>query len=329
MNRKNSWVTALILITFAAVGGGSLFGYMNFTQRGPLKSDLIVIIPKGSGIDFISRLLERKGAISQPILFKLTVLILRLEKVMRAGEFSIPKGSSPRDILSILRSGKMVIRRFVAVEGLYTAEILGQLRRADGLTGIVTGTPKEGELLPETYHYNFGDNRNDLVRRMKVAMKNVSEELWLLREVGLPIKTPLEAIILASIVEKETGLVEERRRVASVFINRLRLGMRLQSDPTVIYGLTNGNRRLSRPLKRKDLKSPNPYNTYLNKGLPPGPIANPGRASIKAVLNPIESTDLYFVADGKGGHAFSTTLSEHNKNVKVLRKLEREKMQTR
>ena len=329
MNRKNSWVTALILITFAAVGGGGLFGYMNFTQRGSLKSDLIIIIPKGSGIDFISRLLERKGAISQPILFKLTVLILRLEKVMRAGEFSIPKESSLRDILSILRSGKMVIRRFVAVEGLYTAEILGQLRRADGLTGIVTGTPKEGELLPETYHYNFGDNRNDLVRRMKVAMKNVSEELWLLREVGLPIKTPLEAIILASIVEKETGLVEERRRVASVFINRLRLGMRLQSDPTVIYGLTNGNRRLSRPLKRKDLKSLNPYNTYLNKGLPPGPIANPGRASIKAVLNPIESTDLYFVADGKGGHAFSTTLSEHNKNVKVLRKLERGKMQTR
>ena len=329
MNRKNSWVTALILITFAAVGGGGLFGYMNFTQRGSLKSDLIIIIPKGSGIDFISRLLERKGAISQPILFKLTVLILRLEKVMRAGEFSIPKESSPRDILSILRSGKMVVRRFVAVEGLYTAEILGHLRRADGLTGIVTATPKEGELLPETYHYNFGDNRNDLVRRMKVAMKNVSEELWLLREVGLPIKTPLEAIILASIVEKETGLVEERRRVASVFINRLRLGMRLQSDPTVIYGLTNGNRRLSRPLKRKDLKSLNPYNTYLNKGLPPGPIANPGRASIKAVLNPIESTDLYFVADGKGGHAFSTTLSEHNKNVKVLRKLEREKMQTR
>ena len=283
MNRKNSWVTALILITFAAVGGGGLFGYMNFTQRGSLKSDLIIIIPKGSGIDFISRLLERKGAISQPILFKLTVLILRLEKVMRAGEFSIPKESSPRDILSIL----------------------------------------------ETYYYNFGDNRNDLVRRMKVAMKNVSEELWLLREVGLPIKTPLEAIILASIVEKETGLVEERRRVASVFINRLRLRMRLQSDPTVIYGLTNGNRRLSRPLKRKDLKSLNPYNTYLNKGLPPGPIANPGRASIKAVLNPIESTDLYFVADGKGGHAFSTTLSEHNKNVKVLRKLEREKMQTR
>jgi UPF0755 protein len=215
------------------------------------------------------------------------------------------------------------------VEGLYTAEILGHLRRTDGLTGIVRETPKEGELLPETYHYNFGDNRNDLVRRMKVAMKNVSEELWLLREVGLPIKTPLEAIILASIVEKETGLVEERRRVASVFINRLRLGMRLQSDPTVIYGLTNGNRRLSRPLKRKDLKSLNPYNTYLNKGLPPGPIANPGRASIKAVLNPIESTDLYFVADGKGGHAFSKTLSEHNKNVKVLRKLEREKMQTR
>jgi len=329
MNRKNSWVTVLILITFAAVGGGSLFGYMNFTQRGPLKSDLVVIIPKGSGIDFISRLLERKGAISQPILFKLTVLILRLEKVMRAGEFSIPKESSQRDILSILRSGKMVVRRFVAVEGLYTAEILRHLRRADGLTGIVTETPKEGELLPETYHYNFGDNRNDLVRRMKVAMKNESEELWLLREVGLPIKTPLEAIILASIVEKETGLVEERRRVASVFINRLRLGMRLQSDPTVIYGLTNGNRRLGRPLKRKDLKSPNPYNTYLNKGLPPGPIANPGRASIKAVLNPIESRDLYFVADGKGGHAFSTTLSKHNKNVNVLRKLERKKMQTR
>ena len=329
MNRKNSWLTALILIILSAVGGGGLFGYMNFTQSGPLKSDLIIIIPKGSGIDSISRLLGRKGAISQPILFKLTVLTLRLEKVMRAGEFSIPKKASPRDILSILRSGKTVVRRFVAAEGLYTAEILARLRKADGFTGTVTETPKEGELLPETYHYNFGDNRNDLVRRMKVAMANTSEELWLLRDLGLPINTPQEAIILASIVEKETGLVEERRRVASVFINRLRLGMRLQSDPTVIYGLTNGTRRLGRPLKRKDLKSPNPYNTYLNKGLPPGPIANPGRASIKAVLNPIESTDLYFVADGKRGHAFSKTLSEHNKNVKVLRKLEREKMKTR
>ena len=194
MNRKHSWVTVLILIAFAAVVGGSLFGYMNFSQRGPLKSDLIVIIPKGSGIDFISRLLERKGAISQPILFKLTVYILRLEKVMRAGEFFIPKESSPRDILSILRSGKMVVRRFVAAEGLYTAEILDRLRKADGFTGTLTETPKEGELLPETYHYNFGDNRNDLVRRMKVAMTTTSEELWLLREVGLPINTPQEAI---------------------------------------------------------------------------------------------------------------------------------------
>lgn len=319
---KYRWIVVLIISTLLALGASGYWGYSKLTQPGSLKVDSVIVIPNGSGIDFISRLLRRKGIIAHSTVFKFAVLALGLEKVIQAGEYSIPKESSAIEILSILRSGKTVVRRFLAVEGLYTSEILNRLRETEGLMGNITEFTKEGELLPETYHFSFGDSRNDLVKRMKVAMKNASQKLWSLRKPGLPLKTLEEAIILASIVEKETGLIEERPRIARVFINRLNLGMRLQSDPTVIYGLTKGLFKFKRPLSRKDLKRANPYNTYMNGGLPPGPIANPGRASIEAVLHPADSKELYFVADGKGGHAFSKTLYEHNKNVSAWRKLE-------
>jgi len=324
MALKYRWIIALTIFTFMATGIFGLWAYYRLTHFGPLKVDTVIIIPKGSSIDTISRLLSHKGIISQPAIFKLAVLVLGFEKAIQAGEYSIPKESSPIKILKILRSGKTVVRRFLAAEGLYTSEIVRRLRQTHGLIGEVTLKVKEGELLPETYHYSFGDNRNDLVIRMKIAMKNLSQKLWLLRKPGLPLKTLEEAIILASIVEKETGLIDERPRVARVFINRLNLGMRLQSDPTVIYALTKGLYKLKRPISRADLNRPNSYNTYLNKGLPPGPIANPGRASIKAVLNPSDSNEIYFVADGKGGHSFAATLSEHNKNVSIWRKYQLE-----
>ena len=321
---KYRWIVVLIVLTFLVIGVSGFWGYSTLIQSGSLRVDTVVIIPKGSGIDFISRLLSRKGIIKQTTVFKIAVLVLGLEKVIQAGEYSIPKGSSPIDILKILRSGKTVVRRFLAVEGLHTSEILKRVRETDGLIGKVTEFTKEGELLPETYHFSFGDSRNDLVKRMKVSMKNTLHNLWSFRKPGLPLATMEEAIILASIVEKETGLTGERPRIARVFINRLNLGMRLQSDPTVIYGLTKGLYKFRRPLSKKDLKKASTYNTYLNEGLPPGPIANPGRASIEAVLNPTDGEELYFVADGKGGHAFSTNLKEHNKNVTKWRKLEAE-----
>ena len=312
----------LILIVFGAFGLVYWF-YYSLNEPNSLESDSIVIISKGSGINYISRQLGRKGIISQPLVFKLAVIAQGLERVIRAGEYLIPKASSNIEVLSIFKSGKTVVRRFLVAEGLYTTEIIDRLQNTYGLVGNLTEIPKEGELLPETYHFSFGDERSSLVRRMKAEMKSLYRELWSLRKPSLPFSTWEEAIILASIVEKETGKIGERARVAAVFINRLKLGMRLQSDPTVIYGLTKGRGNLNRPLSRNDLKSDNPYNTYIIKGLPPGPISNPGRASIKAVLNPIVSKELYFVSDGKGGHSFSKTLSQHNKNVKVLRNLEK------
>ena len=299
--------------------GVIFWGYNVLRHHGPFRTDSIVIIPKGSGTEQITSLLAQNGLVEHPTVFNLAVRTFGADKVLQAGEYSIPKGSSPLDILSILQSGRTVVRSITVAEGLNTSEILGRVIKTEGLSGLMTENPKEGQLLPETYHYSYGDSRNELVRRMKGAMSNALEELWKRRKSGLQITTREQAIILASLVEKETGLLEERERVASVFINRLRRGMRLQSDPTVIYGLTNGVGNLERPLNKTDLTNPNPYNTYLNKGLPPGPITNPGRASIEAVLNPIESRDLYFVADGTGGHAFARTLTEHNKNVSTWR----------
>ncbi len=195
---------------------------------------------------------------------------------------------------------------------------------AEGLSGETGPVPPEGSLLPETYHYSWNDDRAALVERMQTGMEVVLAELWPERAEGLPINTPEEAVILASIVEKETGVAEERPLVASVFVNRLKRGMRLQSDPTVVYGLTNGQRPLGRTLTFRDLDRPSPYNTYTNGGLPPGPIANPGRAALEAVLHPAESRYLYFVADGTGGHAFAKTLVEHNRNVAKWRKIQRQ-----
>ena len=191
----------------------------------------------------------------------------------------------------------------------------------DGLTGTIDARPLEGALLPETYHYSWGDGRPELIARMRRNMAQVLAELWPGRQSDLPLKTPGEALILASIVEKETAIATERRRVAAVFVNRLRRGMRLQSDPTVVYGVTGGTGRLARALNRQDLAKPTLYNTYRIDGLPPTPIANPGRASIEAVLNPLTTAELYFVADGSGGHAFAKTLAEHNKNVRRWRRL--------
>ncbi|MEM6650198.1 MAG: endolytic transglycosylase MltG, partial [Pseudomonadota bacterium] len=209
-------------------------------------------------------------------------------------------------------------------EGLTTRQIIARLKEAPMLVGEVTIELKEGDLLPETYSYQRGDNRDSIIERMKEAHDDVLAVLWETRAEGLPLDTPEEAVILASIVEKETGIAAERPRVAGVFINRLNKGMRLQSDPTIIYGLTGGE-PLGRGIRLSELRKETPYNTYVIRGLPPTPIANPGRDALAAVLNPLETNDLYFVADGTGGHVFATNLAQHNRNVAKWRRIERER----
>ncbi len=301
------------------------WGFKTYSAPGPLKEAATIVIPKGSGRDAILRRLLANGVIEDPVIFRIAVRLTGSAGKLKAGEYRFPARVSMKRVLARIVSGKTVLRFFTASEGRTTYEILERLKATEGLKGDVSEQPREGELLPETYSFALGDTRNAIVKRMREAMAKVIDELWEKRAEGLPIKTKHEALILASIIEKETGKKGERPRVAAVFVNRLRKGMRLQTDPTVIYGITKGKGALGRRLLTKDLEKKTPYNTYRIDGLPPGPIANPGRASIAAALNPAKTKDIYFVADGTGGHVFSETLEQHNKNVGRWREIRRER----
>jgi len=304
-------------------GGAGVWGRTQFRSPGPLKAETSIIIERGMGIDAIAHNLHRAGVLAGPLIFRIAARMYGADKPPKAGEYAFAPGISPEGALELLQSGKTVARRVTLAEGLSTAEILALLRRTEGLQGKVWSVPGEGSLLPETYHFSYGDSRQDVVWRMAVAMRGLLVNLWRNRAPGLPFVSPGEAVVLASIVEKETSLPAERPHVAAVFFNRIKRGMRLQSDPTVVYGLTRGAGPLGRSLTQADLKTASPYNTYLVGGLPPGPIANPGSASLEAVLRPAKSNDLYFVADGQGGHVFAETLKEHNRNVAQWRKMKK------
>ncbi len=311
-----SFCVLLIILSFA-----TLSCYTAYFNMGPNTKNIVLIIPKGSGVERISQILFSNQIIDKPKIFRILARIVDRKLPLQAGEFSFPKSASMSDIFKILKSGKQVIRKLMIAEGTNNLEAITIINSEPGLVGIAIAPDLEGQLFPDTYHFNFGDSREDLVKRMKRLMQKKSLELWRERSSDLPFKNLNEVITLASIVEKETSIDSERGRIASVFLNRLKLNMRLQSDPTVIFGITLGKRKLERPLTRKDLKQESPFNTYRINGLPPSPIANPGLASITAVLNPDKTKDLYFVADGTGGHAFSQSLAEHNKNVGKWRKL--------
>ena len=307
-------VTALLAATIAG------YAYEQYVRPGPLLVAAHVIVPRGASVADIAELLSTANVIFSPLLFRLAARVEHVGSSLRAGEYQFPAGTSMRQAVAMLRSGDVIVRKLTVPEGLSSRQVIALLGEAPGLEGEVVAFPAEGALLPATYNYSWGDGRNEMVRRMSGAMGAVLDELWASRDAGLPLVSPRDAVILASIVEKETALAFERPRVAAVFLNRLRAGMKLQADPTVAYAVWGGIPP-PRTLGAADLQINSPYNTYVYEGLPPGPIANPGRASLEAVLRPARCEDLFFVADGSGGHSFSRTLEEHNRNVARWRRL--------
>jgi len=311
------WIIRLAVVLAlagAAVGGFLLWAHSRLGTPGPAVAPVTVIVPHGTGSSAIAQQLQEAGVIDASWLFLLGAKMTG-HQPLQAGEYAFPAQVSLASVIDMMRRGQVVIHKLTFAEGLTVQQILTQLRQADGLSGKITLPPEEGSVMPQTYYYSYGDSRDAVLARMGRAMTESLDELWPKRSRTLSLTSKMDALILASIVERETALPEERPHVAAVFLNRLKLHMRLQSDPTVIYALSNGQGVLDRPLKHDDLAMRSPYNTYFSDGLPPGPICNPGRASIIAVLNPAASDDLYFVADGTGGHVFAKTLAEHNRNV--------------
>jgi UPF0755 protein len=312
------------VLATAAAFVASWVGFDRYNRLGPLASSKTLIIDKGTGVAMIADQLVRANIVDSALIFRIGVRLDGRESVLRAGEFLFPAQISMRNVVELLASAKTVKRRLTIAEGLTTQQVLELIASTQGLDGNLSGvTSLEGMLLPETYFFDLGDTREDLVLRMRAAMEKALSDVWSTRRADILLKSPEQALILASLIEKETAKPEERKRVSAVFHNRLRRGMRLQTDPTVVYAIARGAGSLNRPLSRKDLKFSSPYNTYQNAGLPPGPIANPGRASLEAAVNPSNAKDLYFVADGTGGHVFARTLKQHNRNVARWRKLKK------
>ncbi len=320
-----TFTMTLMLLLGVATGVWCLHEYR---KPGPLTETKLILIDRGSGLSGIAARLQSEGAITQDLIFKIAARLKKVHTQLKAGEYEIPPQASMAQILQKMVAGEVYDRKVTLREGLTSWQVVQILNRTAELAGDpITTIPEEGSLLPETYHYMKSDTRAKLIEQMQAAMKKTQDDLWPTRVADLPIVNMAEVMVLASIVEKETGVPDERRKVAGVFINRLKRGMPMQSDPTAIYALTKGEIKedgmgpLGRRLLRKDLEIDSPYNTYKYPGLPPGPIANPGRESIAAVLNPEAHNYIYFVADGTGGHVFAETLAEHEANVAKWRKI--------
>jgi UPF0755 protein len=313
----------LALSIFALAGFGLLaWGYKTYTSPGPLAAAKVFEIEKGLRTPEIASALLRQGIISDAQVFTVAAGVAGVRGKLRAGEYEFPASATMREVLTIIQNGKAILYKVSIPEGWTTWQALERVKANEVLAGELTAKPAEGDILPDTYLFRRGKTRDELVAEMVAAQNKVMKDLWDKRAAAIAVKTPQEAVVLASIVEKETGVAEERPRIAAVFGNRLEKGMRLQSDPTTIYGITNGRGKLERGLRKSDIAEKTSYNTYQINGLPPGPIANPGKAALEAVLNPLKTRELYFVADGSGGHAFAETLDDHNANVKKWREVE-------
>jgi UPF0755 protein len=318
-------IITIILVLMIGVGGGYFYGRQKIEAPGPLQEDKVVNIPSRAGMTDIADTLQREGVIdNNRWAFIGAVFALKARSELKPGEYLFQKNASLRDVIGTMVEGKVVQHAVTIPEGLTSEQIVSRLSDNDIFSGTVREIPREGTLLPETYKFPRGTTRDQVIARMQQAQKRVVAEIWEHRTQDLPIKSPEQLVTLASIVEKETGKPDERSRVAAVFVNRLRQKIKLQSDPTIIYGLVGGKGTLGRPIKRSEIQQPSPYNTYVVEGLPPGPIANPGRASLEAAANPARTRDLFFVADGTGGHAFSDTYDQHQKNVAKLRAMEKQ-----
>jgi len=318
-------VITIILVLMIGSGGVYIYGKQKIEALGPLQEDKIVNIPARAGMADIADILQREGVIDDNRwAFIGSVFALKARSDLKPGEYSFQKNASLRDVIGTMVEGKVVQHAVTIPEGLTSEQIVARLSDNDIFSGSVREIPREGTLLPETYKFPRGTPRDQVIARMQQAQKRALAEIWERRSQDLPIKTPEQLVTLASIVEKETGKPDERSRVAAVFVNRLRQKIKLQSDPTIIYGLVGGKGTLGRPIKRSEIQQPSPYNTYVVDGLPPGPIANPGRASLEAAANPARTRDMFFVADGTGGHAFSDSYDQHQKNVAKLRSIEKQ-----
>jgi UPF0755 protein len=311
-------ILALLLVIAAFAGWRWFERWLD--RPGPLAAETVLVLPRG-GLEKVAARLEEAGIVEPGWAFVLAARLQGRERTLKAGEYRFTAGITPRAVLDLLESGRVVLHRITIPEGLTTAEVHALLEAAEVLEGPLPEPGPEGTLLPETWLVPRGEPRARLLERMREAMRASLAELWERRAPDLPYTRPEEAVILASLVERETPKKEEQPLVAAVFVNRLKRGMRLQSDPTVIFALTGGRNNLDRPLTRKDLELDHPFNTYRIDGLPPAPIANPGRAALEAALAPAAVDYLYFVADGTGGHAFARTLAEHNRNVARWRRI--------
>jgi UPF0755 protein len=317
-------IITLVLVSMIGAGAVYVYGKQTLEAPGPLKEDKIVNIPARAGKGDIAEALQKEGVIDvNRWVFIGGVFALKAATELKPGEYEFRKNASLRDVIGTIVEGKVVQHAVTIPEGLTSEQIVTRLSDNDIFTGTVREMPREGTLLPETYKFPRGTTREQVIQRMQQSQKRVLAEIWERRNTDIPVKTPEQLVTLASIVEKETGKADERSRVAAVFVNRLRQKMKLQSDPTIIYGLAGGKGTLGRPIKRSEIMQPSPYNTYVVDGLPPGPIANPGRASLEATANPARTRDLFFVADGTGGHSFTETYDQHQKNVAKLRTMEK------
>jgi len=318
-------VITIVLVLMIGTATAYYYGKQKLEAAGPLQEDKIVNIPARAGMTDIAEILQREGVIdNNRWAFIGSVFAMKARSELKPGEYQFQKNASLRDVIGTMVEGKVVQHSVTIPEGLTSEQIVARLTDNDIFTGSLREIPREGTLLPETYKFPRGTTREQVIARMQQAQKRVVAEIWEHHSPDIPLKTSDQLVTLASIVEKETGRADERSRVAAVFVNRLRQKIKLQSDPTIIYGLVGGKGTLGRPIKRSEIQQPSPYNTYVVDGLPPGPIANPGRASLEAAANPARTRDLFFVADGTGGHAFTETYDQHQKNVAKLRTMEKQ-----